>query len=143
MLAVMLALKLADVVAGRVANTAGRHLLRLAPEAEFRHKSNEFDYVFRTNKLGLRGPDIPFLKPPGMFRVVVLGDSFVAGYGVADEFLLTRLLEDDIAANRRPQEAPEKIPPRVEVVNIGRVGTSTIRELNLYEAIGRRFQPDL
>ena len=69
----VLALKLADVVAGRIANTAERHLLRLAPEAEFRHKSNEFDYVFRTNKLGLRGPDIPFLKPPGMFRVVVLG----------------------------------------------------------------------
>src|SRR5262249_47909045 len=31
----------------------------------------------------------------------------------------------------------------IEVINVGRNGTSTIRELDLYEQIGRRFQPDL
>src|SRR5579872_4267230 len=82
-------LKLADAVVGRVANTRERHMLRLRPGAEVRHKSNEFDYVFRTNKLGLRGPDIPFAKPAGTYRTVVLGDSMLAGFGVSDEELLT------------------------------------------------------
>src|SRR5258707_420722 len=91
-------LKLADAIVGRVTNTRERHLLRLAPGAQLRHRSNEFDYEFRANKLGLRGPDVPFPKPAGTFRIVVLGDSFVAGYGVAEEHLLTSLLEKQLRA---------------------------------------------
>jgi lysophospholipase L1-like esterase len=137
------ALKIADVASGRFAGTRERHLLRLAPGASLRHKSNEFDYTFRTNKLGFRGPDVPFDKPAGMFRIVVLGDSFVAGYGLAEEHLLTRLLQERIEAANRAEGAVANPPSRVEVVNVGRVGTSTIRELDLYEALGRRFGPDL
>ncbi len=136
-------LKLADIVVGRVAHTDQRHLLRLAPEAQMRHKSNEFDYVFQTNKRGLRGPDIPFDKPPGTFRIVVLGDSFIAGYGVSDDNLLTTLLQDRIVAERgAASAASDAVAPKVEVINVGRVGTSTIRELDLYETLGRRFHPD-
>lgn len=137
-------LKLADVAVGRLVDTRQRHLLRLAPDAQVRHKSSEFDYVFRTNQLGLRGAAVPFEKPAGTFRIVVLGDSFVAGYGVADADLLTKRLQEKIAtelAARQP--AATKSHTRVEVVNVGRVGTSTIRELDIYEALGRRFQPDL
>jgi|GEM_PF-1295051 len=143
-------LKLADVAVGRMANTRQRHLLRLAPQAEVRHKSREFEYVFRTNRLGLRGPDTPFEKPSGTFRIVVLGDSFVAGYGVADEHLMTKLLDEDLAADPlTPGPSPargegsDRTGSKVEVVNVGRVGTSTIREFDIYEALGRRFQPDL
>jgi lysophospholipase L1-like esterase len=130
-------LKLADVIVGRLTGTQTRHRLRLAPGAELRHKSKEFDYVFRANQLGLRGPDVPFAKPAGAFRIVVLGDSFVAGYGVAEEHLLTGLLEQELSKRRSETGA------RIEVVNVGRVGTSTIRELDLYESLGRKFQPDL
>ncbi|MBI3861928.1 MAG: SGNH/GDSL hydrolase family protein [Planctomycetia bacterium] len=133
----LVTLKLADVLVGWAGGTQTRHRLRLAPNAELRHKSREFDYVFRTNKLGLRGPDVPFVKPAGTFRIVVLGDSFVAGYGVADEHVLTRLIEQELAGPRAEPGA------RFEVVNVGRVGTSTIRELDLYESLGRKFQPDL
>ena len=147
--AVLAALKLADLAIGLVAHTHERHLLRLSPLSKLRHRSNEFDYIFRTNRLGLRGRDVPFIKPRGTFRIVVLGDSFVAGYGVAAEDLLTQLLEEKIAVARGAgMAAPEpdssaETPTRVEVVNVGRVGTSTIRELDLYETIGRRFEPDL
>src|SRR5262249_47196875 len=112
-----------------------------------------FDYEFRTNRLGLRGPDVPFPKPDGTFRIVVLGDSFVAGYGVADEFLLTSLLAQHLrsgapeseqdAVSRKNDVGQDKGLRTIEVVNVGRVGTSTIRELDLYETIGRRFHPDL
>jgi hypothetical protein len=137
-------LKLADVVVGVAANSRERHLLRLVPHSSLRHKSNEFDYVFRVNRLGLRGPDIPFAKPAGTFRVVVLGDSFVAGYGVAEENLVTTLLQDELSQEFCALRGTAATAARrVEVVNVGRVGTSTIRELDLYEALGRRFEPDL
>jgi lysophospholipase L1-like esterase len=140
----MVTLKLADVVVGSVANTRERHLLRLVPGASLRHRSNEFDYVFRTNRLGLRGPDVAFAKPAGTFRIVVLGDSFVAGYGVPEEHLLTTLLQDRLAMERpADRKTAGSGFSRVEVVNVGRVGTSTIRELDLYEILGRRFEPDL
>lgn len=136
-------LKLADVIAGAAARTGERYLLRLTPNVEVRHKSNEFDYLFRTNELGLRGPRLPFEKPVDAYRIVVLGDSFVAGYGVADEDLLTSRLQETLAADeslRRAIAGPDK---RIEVINVGRVGSSTIRELDVYESLGRRFAPDL
>ncbi|MGE5192368.1 MAG: SGNH/GDSL hydrolase family protein, partial [Deltaproteobacteria bacterium] len=140
----LVALKLADVLVGVVANSRERHLLRLVPESSLRHRSNEFDYVFRVNRLGLRGPDVPFSKPAGTFRIVVLGDSFVAGYGVAEEHLLTGYLQEELAGRTRERPgAGESAPRAIEVVNVGRVGTSTIRELDLYEKLGRRFEPDL
>jgi lysophospholipase L1-like esterase len=137
-------LKLADVVVGQVVDSRERHLLRLVPGASLRHKSSEFDYIFRTNRLGLRGPDVPFAKPAGTFRIVMLGDSFVAGYGVAEEHLLTKLLQEKLSERNQPGNGPaSRRASPVEVINVGRNGTSTIRELDLYEQIGRRFQPDL
>ena len=37
------------------------------------------------NSRGLRGPEHPYEKPRGTFRIMVLGDSFTWGYGVADD----------------------------------------------------------
>jgi hypothetical protein len=144
----LVTLKLADVAIGSLANTRQRHLLRLAPRAQIRHRSREFDYVFRTNQLGLRGADVPFEKLPGTFRIVVLGDSFVAGYGVADEYLMTKLLQENLDHRSTVEHrsiAADSISghPDVEVVNVGRVGTSTIRELDIYESLGTKFRPDL
>jgi lysophospholipase L1-like esterase len=129
-------LKLADVAVGWACGTESRHLLRLAPHADTPHRSSEYDYVFRTNSLGLRGPDRPVAKPPGTRRIVVVGDSFVAGWGVAEEHLFTSLLEQRL-------NAAGSVSLRTEVINVGRTGTSTIRELDLYEHIGRRFSPDV
>jgi len=137
-------LKLADIIVGQVADSRERHLLRLVPGISLRHTSKEFDYVFRTNRLGLRGPDLSFLKPAGTFRIVILGDSFVAGHGVADEDLLTKRLEEKLKFGEpTAQDSPARQAASIEVINLGRNGTSTIRELDLYEQIGRRFQPDL
>ena len=137
-------LKLADVAFGRLADSRQRHRLRLAPNAQVHHKSREFDYVFRTNSHGLRGADVPFEKPPHTFRIVVLGDSFVAGYGISDDSLMTNLLDEKIASAHRSGAADSiSDHAKVEIVNVGRVGTSTIREFDIYETLGRRFQPDL
>ena len=126
-----LMLKPADWLLGWVADTQRRHLLRLDGNAQWRHTSNEFDYTFRTNRLGLRGPDVAFAKPNGSRRVLVIGDSFVAGIGVDDRDVFTSVLA------RRWRKS------KIEVVNLGRAGTSTIRELTLYQELGRRFEPDV
>lgn len=126
-----LVLKPADWLLGWVADTERRHLLRLDGNAQWRHTSNEFDYVFRTNQLGLRGPARPFAKLVGRQRVVVIGDSFVAGVGVGEQDVFTSVLGQRWANSH------------IEVVNLGRAGTSTIRELTLYEELGRRFEPDV
>ena len=127
----LLILKPADWLLGVLADTHRRHLLRLEPGVAVPHRSAEFDYVFRTNSLGFRGREVAESKPAGHRRLVVLGDSFVAGVGVSDEAVFTERLADDLA------------PRRVDVVNLGRAGTSTIRELTLYKQIGRRFEPDV
>ncbi|HEB53493.1 MAG TPA: hypothetical protein ENI87_09590, partial [bacterium] len=63
----------------------------------FRHKPN-LDvsigrFRLRTNSLGLRGPDVAVPKPPGTFRIVMLGDSVTFGWGVDDEVTFARRLE--------------------------------------------------
>ena len=127
----VLVLKPADWLVGVLAGTELRHLLRLEPGVEVPHRSAEFDYVFRTNSLGFRGRLVPEQKPPGHRRLVVLGDSFVAGVGVSDEAVFTERLAEDLAGQR------------IDVVNVGRAGTSTIRELTLFRHIGSRFDPDV
>jgi lysophospholipase L1-like esterase len=132
--ATILALKAGDLALGWMNQTPQRHLLRLPARASVRHQSTEFDYRFTTNSLGLRGPERPLAKPAGTRRIAVIGDSFVAGYGVADDEVLTARLEKLLNENAA---AP------TEVINVGRTGSSTIREYDLYRLIARKFSPDV
>jgi lysophospholipase L1-like esterase len=134
LVATVLALKVGDLAVGGLLHTRQRHLLRLPAGARQHHQSTEFDYTFLANSLGLRGPERPYAKPPGTRRIVVVGDSFVAGYGVADDAVFTTRLEALLKGESKLA---------VEVINVGRNGTSTIRELDLYTMIGRRFMPDV
>jgi hypothetical protein len=45
------------------------------------------------NELGLRGPHINLAKPPGTFRILVVGDSITFGYGVRSTEAYPSLLE--------------------------------------------------
>ena len=129
---------LADRVVGILFQSSTRHLLRMPPNVSFRHHSAEFDYLFHSNSRGLRGSEIPLANPDGRFRIAVLGDSFVAGYGVPDDETMTVYLQ------RSLQPTPRKSGDEgVQVINLGRSGTSTVRELDLYELLGRPYHPDV
>lgn len=130
----LVALKLGDLAVGALRGTSERHLLRLPVNASFRHESTEFDYTFTANSLGLRGPERSFAKPAGTRRIAVIGDSFVVGYGVADNDVLTAQLENLLTVAGQPP---------TQVLNVGRTGTSTIREYDLHRLIARRFDPDI
>jgi lysophospholipase L1-like esterase len=132
--ATIVALKAGDLALGWLRNTQQRHLLRLPANASYRHQSTEFDYTFTANSLGLRGPERELAKSVGTRRIAVIGDSLIAGYGVADDDVLTVRLEHLLNAD---SQAP------AQVINVGRTGSSTIREYDLYRLIARRFSPDV
>src|SRR5262245_9654844 len=64
------------------------------PGATSERKTREFDVRYTINSLGLRDDEMSSpAKPAGVYRVVMLGDSFVLGYTVDRSDLFVDLLE--------------------------------------------------
>ncbi|MGH9428853.1 MAG: SGNH/GDSL hydrolase family protein, partial [Terriglobia bacterium] len=63
------------------------------------------------NSKGFRGPEIEHARDPKRQRVLVLGDSYVWGYGVKDDEVFTERLRTAV--------------PEVEIVNLGVSGYGT------------------
>lgn len=95
-----------------------------------RFESYGFSTSVRINSHGYRGPEIEYEKPDDVRRVVVLGDSFVWGFGVEEQDIFTSRLGQSLGSG-------------VEVVNLGVSGYSTDQELLIYRSEGRRYSPDL
>ncbi len=90
----------------------------------------------RTNSLGFRDPrEYRLTKAPGVFRILVLGDSVTFGHGAVYETTYPYLLEQRLKA-WRPDMA-------WEVWNLGVPGYNTSQELAYLEAVGGRYAPDL
>jgi len=89
----------------------------------------EFHFDVKTNALGFRGPEVPTEKPPGKLRVLMLGDSFTYGIGVADDETFSARLE--------------ALDPRFEVLNTGVNGYGTAQELLLLRDLGLALHPDV
>lgn len=105
----------------------------------FRHRpSTSVDFgrfTIATNALGFRGPEIAKEKPPGTFRILVLGDSVTLGWGIDDEFTFCRRVER--ALGERNGER------RFEVINTGHLAYDSMQEAALFEREGVVLDPDL
>jgi lysophospholipase L1-like esterase len=90
---------------------------------------------FTTNALGLRDREVAPTKPPGTFRILMLGDSFTEGGGLR--------LEDTVA--KRVEAALRAGPCRgaIEVVNAGVGSYSPILEYLFLKNVGLGLGPDL
>lgn len=55
--------------------------------------TSEFHYMQRVNSLGMRGAEVAVDEPDGACRVLMLGDSFTMGTGVADHETFSVLLQ--------------------------------------------------
>jgi lysophospholipase L1-like esterase len=86
------------------------------------------------NGLGMRDVERSFAKPPGTFRVLMLGDSYLEAVSVAFDSILCRRLER--ALDGRGGR-------RVEVWNCGVSGYTTAEELLYLQHVVERSQPDL
>lgn len=93
----------------------------------------EFDAPVRINSLGLRGPEIGE-REPGAYRVMLLGDSMVAGFEVPWEQTFGRLIERQLAA---------EFDFPVQVINAAVRGYGTDQSYLYYKERGHRLEPDL
>jgi hypothetical protein len=87
------------------------------------------------NRYGFREREFATPKPPGVFRVMVLGDSFTWGAGLSVEQRYTNLLEA-MLKERYPGAG-------IEVLNFGTPGGPTVRERDILRALKDVVQPDL
>ncbi|MDD5069495.1 MAG: SGNH/GDSL hydrolase family protein [Candidatus Omnitrophica bacterium] len=85
--------------------------------------------------LRMRPPN--FKKETNTFRIVALGDSYTWGGKIkSPNDIWTSVLERNL--NRFTKNSP-----KVEVINLAISGFTTVNELEMLEAIGWRFSPDL
>lgn len=94
----------------------------------------------RVNALGLRGPETTLEKPPGVFRIVGIGDSFMFGWGVAQSEVYLRRVEEALNERSCP---PGTTKPRFETLNFAVPGYNTVMEVATLEHRALAFAPDL
>jgi lysophospholipase L1-like esterase len=126
---------LADRAAGWIADP-GFTPLAGAPATRSVLERPEFRVPVRINQAGFRGGPFPGAKPPGVYRIVVLGDSFTFGYGVREHQAYPARLARRLNARTGGR-------PRVEVVNLGVPGAGPLDYLWHLEHTGLALQPDL
>jgi lysophospholipase L1-like esterase len=85
------------------------------------------------NPAGYRGPEYPVEKPPGVRRIVGVGNSTAYGIGVTEEAVYLRRLEAML----------DSTGIAVEAVNLAVAGYNTGQELEMLRARGFAFEPDL
>ena len=97
-------------------------------------KAPEFTTHVAINDFGLRDRRRSYEKPPGTFRIVLLGDSFVEAVQVRQSDGIAERLE---AALNRDASVP------IEVVNAGVAAYGTTQEYLLLDQMGEQLKPDL
>lgn len=107
------------------------------PRIAFRMRPGYSDFVYGSkvtvNSTGLRDRDIPYEKPSGKKRILILGDSVAFGYGVEMEETFAKQWEKWLG---------EKQPHTWEIINSGVPAYTTEQEARWFEVEGLRYQPD-
>jgi hypothetical protein len=88
------------------------------------------DLVQHRNSRRYRDIEHEVKKPAGVTRIVILGDSFAFGQGVADEEIFARVLA-------------RMAGPQVEVINMAKGGWNTINQFMAFKREGLAYEPDV
>lgn len=108
----------------------------ITPPADFRGKGMlTWGNPVRKNNLNYRGKDVVVPKPKGVFRIMVLGDSFTWGAGLAENNRYSNIL-DSLLTSYFPDL-------KIDVVNCGRSSSSTIDERDSLLRLKNIVAPDL
>jgi hypothetical protein len=102
-------------------------------EGRYFDEHGEFSVTAKISTQGLRDVDHAFEKPAGVFRILLLGDSYMEGMQVEQDQIFARTLEKKLNDGGR----------RVEVINACAAGWGTDNELIYLREVGFRFSPDL
>jgi hypothetical protein len=108
-------------------------LRRLRPNIQFWHSDPDGRWQFVTNSQGFRSyEDFHLEKPPGVFRVIALGDSTTEGFEVRQSYTYPAVLKRYL----------KKYGINAEVFNTGISGFGTAEELIYLENEGIKYKPD-
>jgi hypothetical protein len=98
-----------------------------------------FGQPFTTNRYGLRDREYTLEKPPGVFRIAVVGSSIDMGWGIGTEETYVNLLEDWLNAQARRRG----LARRFEVLNFAVAAYSPMQRLEAFRRKAVKFDPDL
>jgi lysophospholipase L1-like esterase len=99
--------------------------------------SKNFTYgkLIVRNTDGFRDRDFMIPKPPSIYRILVLGDSFVWGVGLDMKDTLPKILESMLHKEMKT--------PKIEVINAGEGGYNTRQELLRFRDKGLKYEPNM
>jgi hypothetical protein len=89
------------------------------------------------NADGMRDREHAVAKPPGAFRVALLGDSFAAAFEVSQDANFAAELEHDLPS------CPLLVGHPVEVLNFGLGGAGTAQQYLMLDDRVRKYEPDV
>ena len=95
-------------------------------------KADRFRTLVRTNSKGLRDEEYPYDKPPGVTRILLLGDSVTVGMEVDKKGVLDSRLEEKLSGRGN-----------YEVVNAGISAYGTDQSLLFLIREGYKYSPDV
>lgn len=96
--------------------------------------TREWNVIYGINSFGFRDGKRTLEKPANTFRILMLGDSFTEGWGVAQDKTFSALLENKLNSMNSG---------RFEVINMGVASYSPLLEYVQLKNIGLEFKPDL
>ncbi len=100
--------------------------------------TTRFGLEWRTNSQGMRDREYSQNKPPGTFRVALVGDSIGAGWGVNAQDRFESILEDTWDARARSSSGG-----KVEILNCAVPGHSPGQRWHHFGLLGWSMEPDL
>jgi len=116
-----------------VAEYNGYKIRRLLPNTNFWHTSVDGSWKFEINGQGFRNSaDFSYEKPPGVIRVLLLGDSHTEGFEVRQEYTYASVIEKYLSKNGI----------KSQVINTGVSGFGNAEELVFFEQEGLKYHPD-
>jgi len=89
-----------------------------------------------SNSFGFRGAAYSKIKPPGVYRIAALGDSFTEGLQVDEENTFCNVLERELNKNAAPGR-------KFEVLNFGVSHYNLAQEYIRMKELAMDFHPDL
>jgi hypothetical protein len=98
-----------------------------------------FGHPFTTNSHGMRDREHSVAKPPGVFRIAVLGSSIDMGWGIGTEVTYVNLLQDWLNAHA----ARRGLGRRFEVINFAVAAYSPMQRLEAFRRKAVAFDPDM
>lgn len=103
------------------------------PGARYVYTRQEFSVPIQINSQGFRDVEHSLEKPPGVFRIAVVGDSFPEGQQVPLEQTFPKIIEAEL----------RKKNPKIEVLNCGISGFGADQYLLLIQEKILSYSPDI